>query len=250
VSAFTCDACGDSPETVLFDATLLACRKDFMSQEVAEDNSQEVIGIACTHRERTLLTKKQQAAVTKFSQSTAESPYKINYEDLQIQQPTKDFLKELEKGSGEATFCDPKWAEFVQQLAKNSPVCALIHPLCHAEFERLANGEPLDSSLAVPHTLGAPAVVKLLSVLSTTSLPPRFWPFFRYLLAMAKAPFANNNPAPIPAVRGETVVNWFPALPKVQERGRFSLDTDTHEVLFPLTFPSALQLTSFPLVER
>ena len=73
--AFTCEACGAAPTTVLFDATLLACRKDFMSSEVATTNSKTQSNVGSAHRARVLLNKNQQKAVAAFSSSTEDNPF-------------------------------------------------------------------------------------------------------------------------------------------------------------------------------
>jgi len=72
--AFTCDACGGAPSTVLFDATLLACRKDFLLAE--EQTSVTVVAnVGSAHRKRVLFLKKEQTLINNFLKASPELPF-------------------------------------------------------------------------------------------------------------------------------------------------------------------------------
>jgi len=91
VEAFRCDKCGSSPEVVMFDATLLACRKDFLVPEPASDGDATTLQSGSSHRSRVLLTRAHEKLVRQFARATDESP--IATADLaDLPEVTRTFL--------------------------------------------------------------------------------------------------------------------------------------------------------------
>jgi len=70
---FSCPKCGDIPDVVLFDGTLLACRRDQMLSTISVQSRPEV-DYGSSHRDRVLLLKSQRERFLPFLLSTPETP--------------------------------------------------------------------------------------------------------------------------------------------------------------------------------
>jgi len=96
--------------------------------------------------------------------------------------------------------------------------------MCHGAIEALVQGTTLrDDGLSFNLANHAPLVLQLLRELKAETLPQAAVPFFLALLRVAKAPFSGPL-APAPPVTHSTPTDYYPSLPKVQERGSYRAD--------------------------
>ena len=129
-------------------------------------------------------------------------------------------------------------------LAKASPVCSYIpyseecYDLINHLFNEKARGNP---STLESLQRKMPIIYKLVTEFSS-KLPLEYKGMLFKLISLSQSPFIKN--IPITKSSYEDPMSYFPALPVVRSRGRYSIDTAKEESLCSKAYPSHKKLTA------
>jgi len=220
--AFRCDKCGDAPEIVLFDATLLACRKDLLFSTPAVELPLSQTG--SKHADRVLLPRvTDQTIMASFTATTAEKPWDDATGLDDLPDPLQSVAKHCLVRSDDKVHCDPKWAKFLGEMSKSSAVCSALPPSCHDTIRCLISPQSPTTEQLLALADQAPLLADLLKNVKATSLPQWSHAFFLHLIILAGAPFTGTA-APHHTAPAEVFTDLFPSLPLQRARGKFTAD--------------------------